>query len=117
MIAASGLHDLDDFSQLLSDALAAAVPELEAAVKDALSRASGEPRQTKRGTIHDSIKHSITGHSAVVGSNDPGAVAREFGTRMGAPRPFLAPTASKRAEAIVHFVATDISDKLGARFD
>lgn len=117
MITVSGLHDLDDFSRLLSDALAAAVPELEAAVKDTLSRSSGEPRQTKSNTVHDSIKHSVTGHSAAVGSDDPGAIAREFGTWMDAPRPFLAPTASKRAAAIVRSVATDISDKLGARFD
>ena len=117
MITVSRLHDLDDFSQLLSNALAAAALELEAAVKDTLSRSSGEPRQTKSDTVHDSIKHSVTGHSAVVGSDEPGAVVREFGAWMDAPRPFLAPTASKRAEAIVRSVATDISDKLGARFD
>lgn len=104
-----------DFSELLTDALANAAAKLEAEVKDAVP--SGAVDQSRSSSLQDSIKRSANAGVAVVGSDDPAAVARELGTHDAPPRPIFALIASRDAERIVRSIAISISDMLGASLD
>lgn len=123
MVTIDGRHGLGnrlgrcDLSEILADALANAAAELEAEAKEAVSRSAGESGELGSGLLRDSIKRSASADVAVVGSDDPAAVARELGTHDAPPRPFLAPAASKHAERVARSIAISISDLLGASLD
>jgi phage gpG-like protein len=114
MISIQGLHA---FSEALAhldpaatqrNALAEAAAQLEASVKQLLSRRPGEDHSApwfRTGALHDSINHDADDNRAVIGSTDPVAVYQELGTRFDPPRPFLAAAIAVEADDIAHAVA------------
>ena len=118
MISADGLHVLSqtlgrlqegDFgSSVLDDAAQA----LQSAVKARLSHVPGEQHDApwlRTGALRDSIGVDVGADEAVIGSNDPAALAQELGTRRDPPRPFFAPTAAESTSNMVGLVANKLA--------
>lgn len=103
--------------ELLATALAEQAERLGQAVRDGLGEPQGAGEHDKpwrrTGALHDSIAVSAAGLEAAVGSNDPAAAPQEHGTSRIPPRPFLAPVAAERAEAISKAIGQTIATHFG----
>ncbi len=68
--------------------------------------------------LPDSISHEIVGETeAIVGSTDPKAVHREFGTEGTPPQPFLGPALFKNIETIKAMAVRAAFKKLSGDYD
>ena len=121
MISIEGLHALSealahlDLAATQRGALEGSASQLQASVKQLLSRRPGEDHSTpwfRTGVLHDSIKHEVGDNGAVVGSTDLVAAFQELGTRSDPPRPFLTPAAAAEAEDIAHLIADAVAAAL-----
>ena len=122
MIRIAGLRALSDrlarldMARTQQAALEQAAQTLRDAVRDALSTPPGGDHATpwrRTGSLQSSIEHRSDATTAVVGSDDPVAVAQELGTSRIPPRPFLAPTAAAHAQGVAHQVAAAVAGAIG----
>lgn len=115
------LHSLAEMQQQLADGRNKAIQAAERAVaaaaaaleEDARNRLSAQPAASQ--AVRDSIVSESRGLEAVAGSNDPAALALEFGTEGVPPRPFLAPAVFESQEAIQAILAEAVVGALSAR--
>lgn len=107
--------------ELMATALAEQAESLAQAVRDGLAEPQGAGDHDKpwrrTGALHDSITATAAGLEAAVGSNDPAAAPQELGTSRIPPRPFLAPVAVERAQAIAKAIGQSVVAQLRGRED
>ena len=117
MIRIVGLRALSDRLARLDmtgaqqSAMESAAQRLQNAVQDQLSTPPGGDHATpwrRTGSLQTSIDHRSDDTGAVIGSDDPAAVAQELGTRNIPPRPFLSTTAAAHAAAVAHQVGLSV---------
>ncbi len=122
MISADGLHALCQTLERLregeagSSVLDDVAKTLQSAVKARLSHLPGEQHDApwlRTGALRESIGIGVAAEEAVIGSNDPAALAQELGTRRDPPRPFFAPVAAESAPSMVGLVANKLAALLG----
>ena len=68
------------------------------------------------GELAGSIAVTTTPEGFTIGSSSPVALAQELGTQHIPPRPFLAPAASSRADAIAQAVGAAATARIEAMF-
>ena len=106
-----------DIQDAARQGLEEAAKQLEASVRETLSRRPGEDHSApwlRTGSLHDSISTQVDEATASIGSADPVAVDQELGTRTIPPRPFLGSTAASEAARTVETFAAVLLSKLGA---
>ncbi len=123
MIGIAGLRALSDrlarldMSRTQQETLQNSARDLRDAVQERLSTPPGGDHSSpwrKTGALQQSIGYQANETGAVIGSDDPAAVAQELGTRNFPPRPFLSTTAAAQAPEIAHQVANAVTNALRA---
>jgi len=94
---------------------------LAAAVRDRLSHGPGEAHAApwvQSGALRDSVGEMMDGDGwrGVVGSGDAAAAPQELGTLHVPARPFLAPVAAERGEALAERVRDGVAEAFRTRF-
>lgn len=68
----------------------------------------------RKGNLRDSIRHEVSGHEAVIGSQSGIAAYQEFGTEQIPPRPFIGPAAFDSKDKVQKILGAAIVGGLAA---
>ena len=78
-------------------------------------KVTGDSPLLETGALKESIKHSVGGHEALVGTNDPHAAFLELGTSRMPPRPFLSEAARRKVPEMERIVGEKVKTALTFR--